>query len=87
MKINKLSIKTNIEERSFSLNDNIINFICTIEPEFVEYVSDLLEYGLSQYSARYTNDEDFLLYQDYRQDQALLKILENPKHNQYVRNT
>ena len=26
MKINKLSIKTNLEERSFSLNDNIINF-------------------------------------------------------------
>ena len=24
-----------------------------------------------------------MLYQDYRQDQALLKILENPKHNQY----
>ena len=55
---------------------------CIVEPEFDEYVSDLLEYGLSQYVVRYKNDEDFLLYQDYRQDQALLKILENPKHNQ-----
>ena len=24
-----------------------------------------------------------MLWQDYRQDQALLKILDNPKHNQY----
>jgi superfamily II DNA or RNA helicase len=63
--------------------DNTINFRCNIEPEFVEYVNDLLEYGLSQYSVRYTNEEEFLLYQDYRQDQVLLKILENPKHNQY----
>lgn len=64
-------------------HDNNITFQCEIDPEFTEYVTDLLEYGLSQYSVRYTNDEDFLLYQDYRQDQALLKILENPKHNQY----
>ena len=65
-------------------NDNMIKFSCETDHEFIEYVDDLLEYGLSQYSIRYTNDEeDFLLYQDYRQDQALLKILENPKHNQY----
>ena len=63
-------------------NDGQIKFSCVVEPEFEEYVSDLLEYGLSQYNVRYKNEEDFLLYQDYRQDQALLKILENPKHNQ-----
>ena len=62
--------------------DNI-GFRCEADPEFIEYVKDLLEYGLSQYSARYLEEEDFLLYQDYRQDQALLKILENPRHNQY----
>lgn len=61
-----------------------IKFSCDIDPEFIEYVEDLLDYGLSQYSVRYPTDEiDFLLHQDYRQDQALLKILENPKHNQY----
>lgn len=54
-----------------------------LEPEFIDYVNDLMEYGLKQYCARYQNEEDFLLWQDYRQDQALLKILENPKHNQY----
>lgn len=64
--------------------DNMIKFRCEVDQEFIEYVDDLMEYGLSQYSVRYTtDDEDFLLYQDYRQDQALLKILETPKHNQY----
>jgi superfamily II DNA or RNA helicase len=59
-----------------------IHFQCSVDPEFKEYVSDLLEYGLSQYSVRYKDTDDFLLYQDYRQDQALLKILGNPKNNQ-----
>ena len=63
-------------------SDSKIYFRCSVDPEFKEYVSDLLEYGLSQYAIRYTDEDDFLLYQDYRQDQALLKILENPKHNQ-----
>ena len=62
--------------------EGMIRFCCDIDPEFKEYVSDLLEYGLSQYAVRYKDEDDFLLYQDYRQDQALLKILENPKHNQ-----
>ena len=60
-----------------------VKFACEVEPEFIDYVNDLMEYGLKQYCARYQNEEDFLLWQDYRQDQALLKILENPKHNQY----
>ena len=59
-----------------------IHLSCDADEEFVEFVSDLLEYGPSQYVVRYKDGEDFLLYQDYRQDQALLKILENPKHNQ-----
>ncbi len=52
------------------------------EPEFTEWINDLLDYGLSLYDAKYKEDEDFLLYEDYRQDLALLRILENPKHNQ-----
>lgn len=63
-------------------SDEKIFFRCTIDPEFVDFVSDLLDYGLSQYAVRYKDEDDFLLYQDYRQDQALLKILENPHHNQ-----
>lgn len=72
------------EGRVVSRNGDEIMFKCEVEPEFNEYIQDLLKYGMTQYSARYSDEtEDFLLWQDYRQDQALLKILENPKHNQY----
>ena len=61
-----------------------IKLNCDVEPEFKEFVADLLEYGITDFFARYRgeNEDDFLMWQDYRQDQALLKILENPKHNQ-----
>ena len=73
-----------VEGGALIADDGEVMFACDADPEFKEFVSDLLNYGLSQYGVRYKNDEeDFLLYQDYRQDQALLKILENPKHNQY----
>lgn len=47
-------------------------------------MADLLECGITDFIARCRgeNEDDFLMWQDYRQDQALLKILENPKHNQ-----
>ena len=64
------------------MSDGSIRFRCTVDPEFVEFVSDLLEYGLAQYIAKYKDDDDFLIYQDYRKDQALLKILMNPKGDQ-----
>lgn len=64
---------------------DIINFRCDVEPEFKDYILDLLNYGLYQYGVIYKDNEedDFVLYHDYRQDQVLLKILENPRHNQY----
>ena len=72
------------EEGVVTHADDMIGLCCDVDEEFVEYINDLLEYGLSQYSARYINDgEEFLFYQDYRQDQVLLKILLNPKNNQY----
>lgn len=52
------------------------------EQEYEAYLQDLLNYGLTQYEARYADTkEDFLLWQDYRKDQVFLKILENPKNN------
>lgn len=52
------------------------------EQEYEAYLQDLLNYGLTQYEARYAETkEDFLLWQDYRKDQVFLKILENPKNN------
>lgn len=53
------------------------------EQEYKDYLTDLLDYGITQYAAQYENDKiNFLLWQDYRMDQVLLKILDNPKHNQ-----
>ena len=70
------------EDKAVVSNNGQVMFACETDPEFKEYVYDLLDYGLSQYGARYKDEDDFLLYQDYRQEQALLKILEHPKHNQ-----
>ena len=70
------------EGKAISLSDNIVSLCGPNEPEFTDFITDMLDYGLVQYSARYKDEDVFLLYQDYRQDQALMKILENPKHNQ-----
>ena len=53
---------------------------CDVEPEFNEFISDLLQYGITDFTARYRgeNEDDFLLWQDYRVDQVQLKILNNP---------
>lgn len=71
------------EGKVVNVEDGEIRFCCTVDLEFKEFVEDLLEYGLSLYAVNCTDNDDFLLYQDYRQDQVLMKILENPKHNQY----
>ena len=70
------------EGKAISLSDNVVSLCGPNEPEFTDFITDMLDYGLVQYSARYKDEDVFLLYQDYRQDQALMKILENPKHNQ-----
>lgn len=66
-------------------DEGVVRFAFPLEAEWKDYVEDLLQYGLTQFQARYKDQDenDFLLWQDYRQDQALLKILDNPKHNQY----
>lgn len=78
----KHAIRFMKEDRVVMQSGDCVKFCCEIEPEFKEYLSDMLEYGLSQYNIQNRDEDDFLLYQDYRQDQALLKILENPRHNQ-----
>ena len=70
------------EGKAISLSDNVVSLCGPNEPEFTDFITDMLDYGLVQYSARYKDEDVFLLYQDYRQEQALMKILENPKHNQ-----
>ena len=51
-----------------------------VEKEFVEYINDLINYGISDFTARYRgeSEDSFLMWQDYRVDQVQLKILNNP---------
>ena len=78
------AIRFLLENETLSKKDDIFCLNCELEPEFIEYVTDLLNYGITDFCSRYRgeNEDEFLMWQDYRQDQALLKILENPKHNQ-----
>ena len=57
-----------------------IRMNCDVEPEFKEFVFDLLQYGITDFSARYRgeSEDNFLMWQDYRVDQVQLKILNNP---------
>ena len=52
------------------------------DEQFVEYIDDLLTYGLTRYLAEYGQETDFKLWHSYRMDQVLLKMLKDPKGNQ-----
>ncbi|MCR5654948.1 MAG: DUF3427 domain-containing protein [Lachnospiraceae bacterium] len=54
----------------------------TVDDQFVEYMDDLLLYGLTQYEETYKNAEKFILWHNYRMDQVQLKMLKDPDHNQ-----
>ena len=69
-----------MENEAVSINENIVSLACEIEKEFVEYINDLINYGISDFKARYRgeSEDSFLMWQDYRVDQVQLKILNNP---------
>ena len=54
-----------------------------INEELKEYLEDLLTYGITRYYAEYGDETGFKLWLNYRMDLALLKLLRNPKNNQY----
>lgn len=55
-----------------------------VEPDdqFVEYILDLIEYGLVRYVIDNGDETGFKLWQNYRMDQVQLKLLKNPANNQ-----
>ena len=71
-----------MENEAVSINENIVSLACEIEKEFVEYINDLINYGISDFTARYRgeSEDSFLMWQDYRVDQVQLKILNNPRN-------
>ncbi len=54
----------------------------SIDDQFLEYLEDLLNYGLTQFDAEYGKETGFKLWHSYRMDQVQLKLLKNPAHNQ-----
>ena len=53
-----------------------------IDNDYLEYLDDLLAYGLTRYTIDYGEETGFKLWQSYRMDQVQLKFLKNPGHNQ-----
>ncbi len=49
-----------------------------LDDQFTEYLEDLLEYGLTRFTADYGAETGFKLWQSYRMDQVQLKLLKNP---------
>ncbi len=54
----------------------------SLDEQLREYIKDLLEYGLTRYTADYGIETGFKLWQSYRMDQVQLKLLKNPGYNQ-----
>jgi hypothetical protein len=67
------------KSRTIITDGDAISLGCKIESEFKNYLSDLIEYGLTKYKADYANNTSmFLLWNDYRYDQVQIKRCINP---------
>lgn len=53
-----------------------------VDNDYLEYLDDLLSYGLTRFTIDYGEETGFKLWQSYRMDQVQLKFLKNPGHNQ-----
>lgn len=52
------------------------------DDQFLEYIEDLIEYGLIRYTIDYGVIPGFKLWNSYRMDQVQLMLLKNPSNNQ-----
>lgn len=71
-----------IQEHGFLTTDGVSCSLVDVEldEQFIEYLDDLLTYGLTRYVADYGAETGFKLWQSYRMDQVQLKLLKNPGH-------
>ena len=66
-----------------SVNNEKCNLVdVPMDNDYLEYLNDLLTYGLTRYTIDYGEEVGFKLWQSYRMDQVQLKFLKNPWHNQ-----
>lgn len=75
----KHAIKYMIKDCAIICIDGKLALNCDIDTEFKEYVADLIEYGLTRYSAEYRDCNDlFVLWNSYRMDQVQRKRCIDP---------
>lgn len=61
--------------------ENELSLDVPLDDQFVEYVKDLLAYGITRYEGEYGDTTDFKLWHSYRMDQVQLKLCKNPGYN------
>lgn len=61
---------------------DVLKLMVELDDQFIEYVKDLLAYGLTRYMIEYGTETGFKLWLSYRMDQVQLKLLKNPSNNQ-----
>lgn len=72
-----------IQQNGFAaVEENTIRLMIPVSEELKDYCQDLIDYGLTRFSADYENEEEFRLWQNYRMDQVQLMLLKNPGSNQ-----
>jgi len=62
-------------------NGNTLSLDVSLDDQFVEYLNDLLNYGITRYVGDYGDTTDFKLWKSYRMDQVQLKLCKNPGYN------
>ena len=77
------ALKFILENGFLTTNDNNcqLNNV-SLDDQFIEYLEDLFEYGLTRYATDYGEETGFKLWQSYRMDQVQLKLLNNPGYTQ-----
>ena len=63
-------------------DDNIQLKNLNLDEQFIEYLDDLLSYGLTRHFIEFGDSNEFKLWNNYRMDQVQLMFLKNPQHNQ-----
>lgn len=65
-----------------TIDNGTITLSISMDDQLLEYVKDLIEYGLIRYTIDNGDETGFKLWLNYRMDQVQLKLLKNPSSNQ-----
>jgi len=72
------ALKYMVESGYISIESYEIKLNAQLDDQYVEYVQDLLSYGLTRYIVDYDDAEEFKLWGSYRIEQVQLKLCKNP---------